>query len=592
MLKIEEDPSAVNEVFRLVHTLKGMAGYMGYQNLSNLCHALENILGKVRDGSLQVGDELTDTLLAASDAVDGIISRIEETGRDDYDISSILEDLGFAEINRDPASEDYNFRVDVTLTEDCMMKSARAALIVQALSEVGKIVKTDPDEEKIDNGDFDRDFSIYIDSKATKQEIEEILRRIGEVESFDVVVLKGNTKPAGEAKLERVDTIRVTTKQVDTIMNLVGELVIGKSRLLQLAQHYNIPEIKEAVDVLGKSITRLQDEVLGFRMVKLEKIFHKLPRVVRDLSRRFGKKVKVEIRGEDTELDRSVLDEISEPLVHLIRNAVDHGVEKPEERIRNGKSDTGRISITAYKERGNVIIEIEDDGRGVDFEKIRRKAVEKGLISPYDAEKATNEQLLNLLFVPGFSTAENVTDVSGRGVGLDAVKTVVERLGGRVKILSEKGKGTKVTISLPPTVAIIKALVVRVGAELYAIPLSNVLKVVSVRESNIETIHNQKVLYIRNEIIPILWLRETFGMNGKNKGKTLEEVAVIVDKEGESLGLVVDSIIDRQEIVIKPPDGYLSKIKGIGGFTILGNGKVVPVLDVATLTGGADDDAR
>lgn len=565
-------------MFRLVHTLKGMAGYMGYLNLSNLCHALENVLGKVREGSLQVSDELIDILLAASDLIGEIISRIEKTKSDDYDISNILEDLGFAERIHDPASEDCNFRVDITLTEDCVMKSARAVLIVQALSEIGKIVKTDPDEERIDSGNFDRDFSIYLDSKVTKQEIEKVLRRIGEIESFNVVNLKEKTKLSGETKLERIDTIRVTTKQVDTIMNLVGELVIGKSRLLQLAQDYGIQEIKEAVDTLGKSIARLQDEILRFRMVKLEKVFSKFPRIVRDLSRKFGKKVEVEIRGEDTELDKSILDEISEPLIHLIRNAVDHGIEKPEERIKSGKSDTGKITITAYNERGNVIIEVEDDGRGINFEKIRSKAIEKGLISSDEAEKATNEQLLNLLFVPGFSTAEEVTDISGRGVGLDAVKTVVERLGGRIKILSEKGKGTKVTISLPPTVAIIRALIVKVGTEFYAIPLSNVLKAVSVK-GNLETLQGQKILYVRNEIIPAVWLRDLFGIGGK----TLEEVAVIVDKEGEKVALIVDSILDRQEIVIKPLGGYLSKIRGISGFTVLGNGRIIPVLDITTL---------
>jgi len=555
-----------------------MAGYMGYLNLSNLCHALENVLGKVREGSLQVSDELIDILLAASDLIGEIISRIEKTKSDDYDISNILEDLGFAERIHDPASEDCNFRVDITLTEDCVMKSARAVLIVQALSEIGKIVKTDPDEERIDSGNFDRDFSIYLDSKVTKQEIEKVLRRIGEIESFNVVNLKEKTKLSGETKLERIDTIRVTTKQVDTIMNLVGELVIGKSRLLQLAQDYGIQEIKEAVDTLGKSIARLQDEILRFRMVKLEKVFSKFPRIVRDLSRKFGKKVEVEIRGEDTELDKSILDEISEPLIHLIRNAVDHGIEKPEERIKSGKSDTGKITITAYNERGNVIIEVEDDGRGINFEKIRSKAIEKGLISSDEAEKATNEQLLNLLFVPGFSTAEEVTDISGRGVGLDAVKTVVERLGGRIKILSEKGKGTKVTISLPPTVAIIRALIVKVGTEFYAIPLSNVLKAVSVK-GNLETLQGQKILYVRNEIIPAVWLRDLFGIGGK----TLEEVAVIVDKEGEKVALIVDSILDRQEIVIKPLGGYLSKIRGISGFTVLGNGRIIPVLDITTL---------
>ncbi len=591
------DLDALNEIFRVAHTIKGMAGFMGYKNLENLCHKLESVMGKIRDGEIPANEEIVDIMLKSVDKIEEILNKIEKDNSDDVDISEILSN--FESIMKDHENSgkknegkistqdkniaNANIRVDIKLSDDCVMKSVRAALILEALNELTEVIATDPDEETIEKDDFDGKFSVYI--KGDRDKVYEALRRIAEIESFDVVeisskVTSEDTKEKFTEKLKKTESIRVNIKQLDTIMNLVGELVICKGRLLQIAQEYDIPELREAVSIMDKSIISLQDEIMRIRMVKIERIFNKFPRMVRDLARKLGKKVELIIEGHDTELDRTILDEISDPLVHLVRNAVDHGIEYPEERKLAGKSEVGKIIISARRERNNVIIEIEDDGRGLDTEKIKQKAIEKGLISPSEVESLSEEDLKMLIFTPGFSTKDTVTEISGRGVGMDVVKTKVEKLGGNIKLFSEKGKGTKIRITLPPTVAIIKALLVKVGEEYYAIPLSNVIEALNVTDENYKIIHGNSFLYVRNKLIPAFRLRDLFNINGSNAEK---EVGIIVEKEGERFALIVDAITDQQEIVIKPLSSFLAKVRGFCGVTILGDGRVVPIIDVSSL---------
>ncbi len=591
------DLDALNEIFRVAHTIKGMAGFMGYKNLENLCHKLESVMGKIRDGEIPANEEVVDIMLKSVDKIEEILNKIEKDNSDDVDISEILSN--FESIMKDHENSgkknegkistqdkniaNANIRVDIKLSDDCVMKSVRAALILEALNELTEVIATDPDEETIEKDDFDGKFSVYI--KGNRDKVYEALRRIAEIESFDVVeisskVTSEDTKEKFTEKLKKTESIRVNIKQLDTIMNLVGELVICKGRLLQIAQEYDIPELREAVSIMDKSIISLQDEIMRIRMVKIERIFNKFPRMVRDLARKLGKKVELIIEGHDTELDRTILDEISDPLVHLVRNAVDHGIEYPEERKLAGKSEVGKIIISARRERNNVIIEIEDDGRGLDTEKIKQKAIEKGLISPSEVESLSEEDLKMLIFTPGFSTKDTVTEISGRGVGMDVVKTKVEKLGGNIKLFSEKGKGTKIRITLPPTVAIIKALLVKVGEEYYAIPLSNVIEALNVTDENYKIIHGNSFLYVRNKLIPAFRLRDLFNINGSNAEK---EVGIIVEKEGERFALIVDAITDQQEIVIKPLSSFLAKVRGFCGVTILGDGRVVPIIDVSSL---------
>jgi len=618
-IKVEKgDLDAINEIFRVAHTIKGMAGFMGYKNLEELCHKLESVMGKVRDGQVEITEELIDIMLKAVDAIGEMIDRIEHEDEDRVDVERIVQALtGFLDAEEEKFSKPEkpevksgaNLKVDVYIAEDCVMKSVRAALVIENLSEVGEVVGVIPDENEMDKNTFDGHFVVYLKAPNASA-VEEVISKIAEIERFEIMPFEAEDREdqsegmeckeeriiedadeRGEARVEgkdlqrkrKLDSIRVNISQLDTIMNLVGELVISKGRLLQIASDYDIPELKEAVAIMDKSITSLQDEIMRIRMVKVERVFSKFPRMVRDLARKLGKKVEFIMEGLETELDRTVLDEMSDPLVHLVRNAVDHGIETPEERKAAGKRETGRIKLTAWREKNNIIIELEDDGRGIDVEKIRQKAVERGIISQLEADSMSEEELKMLVFHPGFSTKDEATEVSGRGVGMDVVKTTVERLGGSVRIFSEKGKGTRIRIHLPPTVAIVKSLLVKVAEETYAIPISSVVEALYVDESNFKIIHGNPFMIVRGKFVPAFKLRDLFEIRN---GRPEREVGIIVEKEGERYALIADTIAEQQEIVIKPLTGYLAKIKGFSGVTILGDGRVVPILDISSLLGG------
>ena len=595
-IKLENgDKDAINEIFRVAHTIKGMAGFMGYKNLEELCHKLESAMGRIRDSDMQISSDTIDIMLKAVDTIEIMLDKIESEDKDDVEISELISELKKIASTDEKEEEhvnagDANVQVDVVLSEDCIMKSVRAALVIESLSEVAEIVKTIPDEKKMDSDDFDGKFTVFLKAKEIEK-IEDVMSRIAEIDRYDVREVKHEEKKAKkkpkpiepQKKERKVESIRVNISQLDTIMNLVGELVISKSRLLQIAAEYDIPELREAVTIMDKAITSLQDEVMQMRMVRVERVFSKFPRMVRDLARKLNKKIEFVMEGLDTELDRTVLDEISDPLVHLIRNAVDHGIESPEERKALGKPEVGVIKLSAWREKNNIIIEIEDDGRGLDLEKIKQKAIEKEIITPNEAESMSEDEIKMLIFAPGFSTKDEANEISGRGVGMDVVKTTVEKLGGSIKLISEKNKGTKIRIHLPPTVAIVKSLLVKVGNETYAIPISSVIEALYVTDENLKYIHGNPFLLVRGKLIPAFRMRNLF--NIKN-GHVDNEVGIIVEKEGEKYALIADTISEQQEIVIKPLTGFLAKIKGFSGVTILGDGRVVPIIDVSSLLGG------
>lgn len=666
------DNAAINEIFRVTHTIKGMSGFLRYTSLETLCHSMEEVLSGIKSGDIETDSELIDIMLSAVDRITEMIRKIENEDNDNVKIEDLLEafneyknaensDQGTSqtqkplknsvkspqvtyikpsesdisskpESNTDqqtenvPGSENYNLILDVDLSADCVAKSLRASLVIESLKDICKMIKITPDEDEMD-GSFDGHFTMFLSGDS--DEVEELMDRISEIEKFNITnnekalsnlvlgesqlnALENKLAPDQKSKSQRIqrtgkleidsesvnpknvssdskrnETIRVSIANLDNIMNLVGELVINKGRLLQISQQHNIPELKEATGTLDKSISSLQNEVMRTRMVKIERVFSKFPRMVRDLSRKLDKNIDFAIEGQDTELDRTILDEISDPLVHLVRNSVDHGIESSQERRKAGKSETGHIKLSASREKNNVIIEIEDDGKGLDLELLKKKALEKGLLSQSEIENLNEDEVRMLIFVPGFSTKEKVTEISGRGVGMDAVKAAVEKLGGKVRVYSKLGEYTKVRIDLPPTVAIIKSLLIEVGPETYAIPISNVVKALSVDNDDYKLVKGTPLLYVKNKLIPIVELKQMFNIECEKSDK---EIAIIVEKENEEVGLIVDSIIDQQEIVIKPLTNIFSNSKGFSGVTILGDGRVIPILDVSTLIRDDIDD--
>ena len=606
LLELEQNPEnyeVLNEVFRYAHTLKGMSATMGFGKVAELSHKMENLLDKVRRGEIHVSSDLIDVLLEALDKLREMVNKIAEEGKEEGEISDIISKLeSFGEDGEDESKnkkdeekkevkskETSRLKIRVELSEDCALKSVRAFMVIKSLDEIAEIIDSSPSLQDIEDGRFEKSFELVVSTSETPQKIKEVIEKIGEVKKVEVSETtakseKEEKKPSivsTKNVLRNVQTVRVSIDKLDSLMNLVGELVIGKSRLFQIGSKYDIEELREALSNINRLTTNLQDIVTQMRMVEVGFIFNRFPRMVRDLAKKEGKKVNFIIEGKDIELDRTVLDEIGDPLVHLLRNSIDHGIETPEERIKAGKSEVGTLKLIAKREKNHVKIIVEDDGRGIDPDKIRKKAVEKGIITEEEANKISDEEALSLIFAPGLSTAEKVTDVSGRGVGMDVVKSKISSLGGVVEIKSKVREGTRVTLTLPLTLAIIQALLIKVRQEIYAIPLSNVLEILNVKRGEIKTVKGNKVINLRGKILPIIELDRLLGIS--ENGNKEKYPVVVVDKENQPIGLGVDGLIGQQEIVIKTFDNILKGVKGFAGATILGDGRVVLILDIASL---------
>ncbi|MCF7935504.1 MAG: chemotaxis protein CheA [Synergistales bacterium] len=661
LLNLENEPGSkdiIQEIFRVAHTLKGMSATMGFERMSSLTHAMEDMLDRVRNDELALGEDDISLLFQCLDLLTEMVEGIRGGGSDaDYDSAPLKETIKKRLSQEDEEEESGGgadseavheeltpqerewlaeaheqgmnvFRVTVTLEEECMLKAARAYMVVSKAGDFGVLIKTAPPVEELEQESFGRSFVLYI---GTHEQEERVRRSIGKISEIAEVAVEepeelasreaggesaepeapgepagsekqseeasssreapqdaeaptpANAKAQAKEKVKRTgQTVRVDIGRLDKLMNLVGELVIGRARIERLAIEAEYKAFEEPLSQLGRISSEIQELVTKLRMVPVSFVFDKFPRLVRDLSKNMGKKVSLTVEGKETELDRTVIDEIGDPLVHLIRNSVDHGIEMPEKRKEAGKPQEGSLYIAAYQEGNGVIIEVEDDGKGIDPEKVKQKAVEKNLVTSEEAQNMTDDEAIRMVFLPGFSTASEVTDLSGRGVGMDAVQSKVQSLGGQFQIESEVGKGSRVVIRLPLTLAIVLALLVEVGGETYAISLENVEETLLVETREVRHAHGTPVTNVRGEILPLRDLSTILNAESMRKEEDIFPVVVVRAGRGR-VGLIVDDLIGQQEIVIKPLGKLLSKVRGVSGATILGDGNVALILDATSL---------
>lgn len=600
LLELEKDPSnadVINQLFRSAHTIKGTSATMGFNRVSDLAHEMEDVLDKLRSGETEATPELIDMLLKCVDVLEASIKNLS-AGGEELDTSATSRKLKEILLGAEPKIEKgpNTFLIKVVLDRECQTKSVRKDLILGNLSRIGRVIKTVHESEE--------EFSIGLSTEESMEKVEGVVRSVSEIERVEVSAVAeegledllqkaeevkgeeeakeeiGVVELARKATIKSIQSIKVPVERLDTLVNLTGELITIKNRLRQLQAMHDLEAMRGPIDTLDRLTSDIQNGVMQARMIPVEHIFNRFPRMVRDLAREERKKVNFIVEGSEIELDRTVLDRIGEPLVHLLRNAVDHGVEPPKDRREMKKPETGTIKLTARRERDYAVIEISDDGAGIDVQQIKKVAIEKGIISKEDGSKLEDKDAIWLMFEPGFSTSEKVTGASGRGVGLDTVKMTVESLGGVVDVETEVGKGSKFTLQLPLSLAIIQSLLVRVGEETYALPLSNVGRVVHIGVEEIKTIQNQKTMLLAGEIIPLVVLHELFDIPSKGKR---DLTVLIVERGRKRMGLIVDSIVGEQEIIIKPLDTMVRKASWFSGTSILPNGRIVLILDASTL---------
>lgn len=647
LLELEQNPEdidKVNEIFRVAHTIKGMAATMGFTDLAELTHKMEDVLSEFREGELKVTSDVVTVLFDCLDTLEKMVDNVQEGSDEKVDIEDIMAKL--AEIkecgnkpadNAESASSDngqtqehdedidlnqydtsvirqanekgYNaIEIKVTLSENTLLKSARAFLIVKDLEEHGEILKSEPSTQEIENEEFDLELKFVLLTHNNVDEILEVVNGISEVAKVEAVEIdlkvepkeaevkeekketakKEDTKPeakkAAPAKKPAVkkekkkihQSVRVDLERIDNLMNMVSELVIYRTRLEQIVTDHKSQELNETLEQVGRTTSDLQDLVMKIRMLPLDTVFNRFPRMIRDVSVELNKEINFIIEGADTELDRTVIDEIGEPLIHLLRNAADHGIESKEERIAAGKSPVGTVKLIAYQEGTKALIKVIDDGAGINVAKVKAKAEQKGI----NTEGLSDSDIKNLIFAQGFSTNEVVTDLSGRGVGMDVVKTKIAALGGTVDVISEEGKGSEFIIKLPLTLQIIQALLVKVGEETLAISLGFIDRVIDYKEENIKKSNGKEVIVYRDDVIPLVRLNESLDIEA---GKTDKKFVIIVNVGDKTIGLLVDSLHGQQEIVIKPLGKTLKGLDQYIGATILGNGLVTLILDVGAL---------
>lgn len=629
LLALEQNPNdlePVESVFRGAHSLKGMSATMGYERTADLTHKMESLMDTVRKREQPPDHTLIDLMLEAVDLAKSLIEAESEglplpdtsamTARllertevkqPAADASSEGDVVGTEETSLPPAvaaagdSPEFVHRVRVQLEPGCVLKSVRAYMVIKRLSHMGSVVETHPDTHEIEDEHFDDTFDVVLRTVATPDEVIEASRFVSEVHDASVIetaaVSHPGTAETGKApegpspgrkeipKLSETQTVRISIGHLDNMVNLVGELVILRSRLEAIARQVELKPMLDALEELRQVSGELQHEVMQTRMVPVGNIFNRFPRMVRDLARDLGKDVAFEMDGLDIELDRTVLDEIGDPVVHLLRNAIDHGIEPAEERVRAGKPERGVIRLAAARERDSVQIVVSDDGSGMDAERIWAKACERGIVEAAQRDAFDEEGILLLTCTPGFSTAETATKVSGRGVGMDVVRGKIEHLGGSLVIRSAVGQGSRFVLGLPLTLAIIQALLVGCDDQVFAVPLSSVAEVLSPREARIETVDGRPVVVLRDEsVAPLHRLPVIVGTAPASEQMPGErEHVVLVEMADQTRALAVEKLIGRQEIVIKPLGRMFKQLRGLGGATVLGDGRVALILDPRSL---------
>lgn len=682
IMELEKDPEnmdTINEIFRAAHSLKGMAGTMGFKRMQRLTHDMENVFQEVRSEKVKVTSSMIDLLFKCLDAIEGYLDNVKassDEGTEDNEL--IIKELndfiaaedgaaaapaqaepkkeeapaqtaggddkkyfefGLSESEKDKIKQAeeggaHIYGMTIYIQKECLLKAARAFLVFKAVEEFGEILVYNPSSQDIEDEKFDCDFSIFIASDEPYEKIAEAAKSVSEIdkvvgeevkyetlaakqekaEADAVAAEKSQDAPAEAAPAQEQPqaqaakpaaktqssgnkkqtvakpvtnrTVRVDIEKLDALMNQVSELIIAKNSLVSISStdsgDFQNQSFHEQIEYLERITTNLHESVMKVRMVPIESVVAKFPRMIRDLSRKLDKKMELYMTGEDTELDRTVVDQIGDPLQHLLRNSADHGLEDNATRIAKGKPEVGSIFLNAFQEGNNVIIQVGDDGNGIDVEAVRNKAIERGVITEEQAETMSQKEIINLLFLPSFSMAKKITDISGRGVGLDVVKSNIEALGGDVEVKTELGVGTTFTVRLPLTLAIIQALMVEIRDEKYAIALGSISNIEDIPVKDIKYVEAQEVIHLRGKVIPLIRMDQVLDIEPKEEEP--ESLTVVIVQKGENLaGLVVDNLIGQQEIVIKSLGKYINNNKIISGATILGDGEVALILDVNVL---------
>jgi two-component system chemotaxis sensor kinase CheA len=637
LLTLESDPDdlePVEAVFRAAHSLKGMSGTMGYERTASLTHTMESLMDTVRKREQPVTGDLIDVVLRATDTLRDLIN-FEASGGAEVDPELMVQELrehteaahgggatqrAAAPLAGEPvvAEPEGVVTLSVTIEAACQLAAVRAYMVLKRLRQLGEVVGTSPSESDIDEGEFDRTFTVSVRTDRPGEKLAEAVRAITEVESASVVEPEATTAadaagvaaapaatdaPAGAPtedepdrdaafgraakavpKLADTQTVRIALTHLDTMVDIVGELVIARSRLENITDRIDEHDLTQAVEEVHRISAELQREVMQTRMVPVGNTFNRFPRMVRDLARDLGKDVAFEVDGVDIELDRTVLDEIVEPLVHLLRNSLDHGLENAVDRVAAGKPERGLVRLSAARERDRVLVSVADDGRGMDVERIWQAAVARGLAEAADRDSMSDDDILLFTCTPGFSTAVQATKVSGRGVGMDVVRAKVEQLGGSLAIRSRPGRGTEFVLSLPLTLAIIQALLVRSSGHTYAIPLGAVTEVLAYDDLPVGTVDLHPVLTLRDgRVVPLDTLDAVVGLDEEQRSPIRSRNIVLLEWGDSARAIGVDGLVGRQEIVIKPLSGIFAGVSGLSGATVLGDGSVALILDPRAL---------